>query len=104
MGPVGSDAVTVEIELAGRVVRCRQRKAGDVAARLGVGVEQPEDVPATVFMVEAEQVEAGLQPPDVAVDLGTDLEIKSVDRRAPLLLAGAAEDAAPGGRSRAAAA
>ena len=103
MGPVGSDAVTVEIELAGRVVRSRQRIAGDVAARLGVGIEQPEAVLATIVMLEAEQVEAGLRPPDVTVDLGTDLEIKSVDRRGPLLLAGAAEEASPGCRRRAAA-
>ena len=104
MGPVCRDAVAAEIELAGRVVLPRQREAGGIAARLGVGVEQPDAILATIVMVEAEQVEASLQSPDPTVDLGADLEIKSADRRGPLLLAGAAEEAAPGSRRRAAAA
>jgi hypothetical protein len=66
-----------DIPGVGKRQRQRQRRTGSRAGQ--------KAVPATVFMLEAEQVKAGLRPPDMAVDLGTDLEIKSVDRWAPLL-------------------
>src|SRR5690606_19325509 len=75
--------------------------ADGIAARLRVGIEQADPVLAAIGVVPPHQVEAGLQPPDMTVEPGRQLEIEPGNPRWPGHVRRSAEEPPPPAGDRA---